>query len=354
MKKELFNKIRSYNTYPCVTIILPTHRTSPDNKQDSIRLKNLITETHTRLSEEFSKRDLTGLEKNLERISEIDHNFNKEGLVIFINDEIFEYERLLFTPEERVIIDETFATRDIIRAMHKAENYYVLMLSRQKVRLFEGYLTQVHEINNADFPISNDTLYETSAEMRSVSHREDDLIEEFFNRADKSFKEVYADNPASVILMGVDRNITHYTTICDTPSMIIGGIPTGGDDAAAHEVAQLAWPVAREFFAQRSVEAIETLERSISENKFESDIQLIYKAITEGRGDTLYTESTFFQPAIVDNGKISLVDDSKLPGVTDDIVDELAELTLQFGGKVVFCEDGALEKYQRIALVTRY
>lgn len=335
-------------------MILPTHRTSPDNKQDAIRLKNLISETLNRLTEEFSKRDLSSLDKNLDRILEIDHNFNKEGLVIFINDEIFEYERLLFTPEERVIIDETFATRDLIRSMHKAENYYVILLSRQKVRLFEGYLNQVHEINNSDFPMNNDTLYETSAEMRSVAHREDDLIEEFFNRADKAFKKVSAENPACVILMGVDRNITHYTKVCDTPSMIIGGISTGDDDATTFDVAQLAWPMAKEIFIKRSVEAIEVLETSIGANKFESDIQLIYKAITEGRGDTLYTKSGFFQPAIIKNGKISLVEDSKLPGVTDDIVDELVELTMEFGGNVVFCEDGDLVKYQRIALITRY
>lgn len=355
MNRETFKMLRSYRQYPCVTIVLPTHRTSPDNKQDAILLKNLVTEAQNRLSEEFTKRDLSSLAKNLQRVEEIDHNYNKEGLAIFINDQVFHYEKLLFKPEPRVVIDETFATRDIIRSMHKAENYYVMIISRQKVRLFEGYLEQVSEVINGNFPMLNETLYETQASNRSVSSKEDDLIKEFFNRADKAFNEIYKNDPADLILMGVDRNITHYQEICDKKSIIVGGITTGGDDAKPHEVAQLAWPLAKEVFASRQRNAIQNLKQAVSANKFESDLQQIYRAIQEGRGDTLFVELGYFQPAtIAEDGQIVLSDDPKAPGVIDDLVDELAEEVLQYGGKVVFCENGSLEPYQRIALITRY
>jgi hypothetical protein len=354
MNKELFIKLRNSSGYPAISMLLPTHRTSPENKQDPIRLKNLLTETRSRLAEEFTKRDLSRLEQQINKLDQIDHTYNKEGLAIFINEDLFEYERLLFAPEERVVIDETFATRDLIRAMHKAENYYVLVISRQKIRLFEGFLERVHEVKDFGFPMENNTLYETNSEMRSVSNREDDLIKEFFNRGDKAFQVVYQTNAAPLFVMGVDRNISHYFEIADKKKIIAGGITTGGDDATVHEVAQLAWPLARKMFEDRASEAISTLEKAVSNNRFESDLQLIWNAISEGRGDTLFVEKGYFQAAILEDGNITLSDTPSAPNVIDDIIDEVVELCLQYGGSVVFCEDGSLEKFQRMALVTRY
>lgn len=354
MSKAIFNKVKTINKYPCVTIILPTYRTSPDNKQDSIILKNQISEVHNRLAEEFSKRDLTALQKNLDRIDEIDMNHNKEGLVIFINEDLFEYTRLLFKPEERVIIDDTFATRDLIRSMHKAENYFVLALGKDNVRLFEGLKEDMTEIQNSDFPFENKTLYSTNSGERAISSKEDNLIEEFFNRVDKAFLKVYAENPGDLILAGVERNVAHYKNIADKPGVIIGSISYNGDSMNAHELAKDAWPLMRNELNNRQADAISNLEKSVSENKFETDLQMIWKAINEGRADTLYAEKSYFQPVKEDNGSITPVDDHRAVGVIDDIVDEMAEITLQYGGKVVFLDDGSLEKYQQLALITRY
>jgi len=354
MSKQVFDQVRSFKQYPCVTIILPTHRTSPDNKQDTIVLKNQITEVHNRLAEEFAKRDLTTFQKNLDRISEIDMNHNKEGLVIFINEDIFTYARLLFKPEERVIIDDTFATRDLIRAAHKAENYYVLALGRDKVHLFEGMLENMEEVRDGNFPYENKTLFHTNAAERAAGMKEDHMIEEFFNRVDKDFLEVYKENPGDLILAGVDRNATHYRNVADKKDIIIGHITTNGDSHKAHELAKDAWPLMRETLNQRRGEALAVLEKAVSENKFESDINLIWKAVNEGRGATLYVEQGYFQPAIISDQGLELTDDHKAVGVNDDIIDEIAEHTLQYGGNVVFMEDGALSKYQRIALITRF
>jgi len=354
MSKQVFDQVKSFKQYPCVTIVLPTHRTSPDNKQDSIVLKNLITEVHNRLAEEFSKRDLTSLQKNLDRISEIDMNHSKEGLVIFINEEIFTYARLLFKPEGRVIIDDTFATRDLIRAAHKAENYYVLALGRDKVHLFEGMLEYMTEIKDGNFPYENKTLFHTNAAERAAGMKEDHMIEEFFNRVDKEFLNYYKENPGDLILAGVERNATHYRNVADKKDVIIGHITTNGEAHWTNELAKEAWPLMRETLNKRRDEALAVLEKAVSENKFESDINMIWKAVHEGRGDTLYVEQGYFQPAIIEESGLTLTDDHKAIGVNDDIVDEIAEITLQYGGKVVFMEDGSLSKYQKIAMTTRY
>ena len=59
MKKEKLEKLASEKSSPCVTISMNTHRTSPDNLEDIIGLKNLLKEAHERVVNEFGKRPVS-------------------------------------------------------------------------------------------------------------------------------------------------------------------------------------------------------------------------------------------------------------------------------------------------------
>ena len=48
MNRHDIRLLQAVRLYPSVTITLPTHRTSPDNKQDPIRVRNLVTEATNR------------------------------------------------------------------------------------------------------------------------------------------------------------------------------------------------------------------------------------------------------------------------------------------------------------------
>ena len=57
MKRSELKKIQSIKEYPSVSILMPTHRSFPENQQDPIRLKNLAKRAETRLLAEFSRQD---------------------------------------------------------------------------------------------------------------------------------------------------------------------------------------------------------------------------------------------------------------------------------------------------------
>ena len=66
-----------------VTLLLPTHRHSPDYKQDSIRLKNLVSKAESALPAKYSQGGL--LDNARQRIS--DESFwqhQLDGLAVFI------------------------------------------------------------------------------------------------------------------------------------------------------------------------------------------------------------------------------------------------------------------------------
>jgi hypothetical protein len=356
MLKQTFLKIKDIYAYPCVTILYNTHRTKPDNRQDPITLKNLITEVENRLDSEFNFREITKLKASLKAVQEmIDHNYNLESMAIFVSNDVCEYVRLPISVEERTVIDHTFATRDLLRALHQSGNYYILTISQRNGRLYEAFNDEIlEEIKEGKFPVENETLYLTKKEEIAVAKKVDDTIREFLNRIDKEFNPIYNRNPLEVIIAGTERNFHFYQEIMDRKKVIAGWINQNRDDFKPHEIVKDAWPVMLHHIKEQQQSAISELEQAVSQQKFVTGISESWRAVNEGRGEKLFVEKNYFQPAILKEDAITFVDDAKETGVIDDIIDELIERQLQFGGQVVFLEDGSLSQYNRLALKLRY
>lgn len=342
----------------CVTLILNTNRTKPENIQDPITLKNLATEAEQRLHEMFDKRFAGAVMGNLNAImEEIDHNYNLDSLVVFANEEMADFTRLPFSVENRVVIDNTFATRDLVRALHQEVSYYVLVLSRQRARLIEAHTDKVvREIRDL-FPMKN-RLWTTSKKFQSMAKGSDVLTEEFFNRVDKALNAMTMVNPLPVYIATETRNFDHYMKVADNKDRIAGHLNQNRDDEKDAQVVASMWPVVKEAAEKRHNERIAELNQAVSANKFVSDLNEIWQAIHEGKGKTLFVQKDYFQHAVLtDEGTIA-----PLNGATpnageafiDDVIDEMIEINLNHGGDTVFLDGSELEKFDGVALITRY
>src|SRR5215831_17557368 len=79
-------QLQAVNEYPSVSILTPTHRTSPDNKQDPIRVKNLVAEAKNRLLGEFSAREMEPVFIRLDGLVDgIDYEHLLDGLALYVN-----------------------------------------------------------------------------------------------------------------------------------------------------------------------------------------------------------------------------------------------------------------------------
>lgn len=354
---ELLKKLKDVQSVCCVSVIFNTHRTRPDNMQDPILLKNLVKEAEERLSNDYDKRFGANVAARLRTLADsIDHEKNLDSMAIFVNEDVAEYTRLPIKVENRVVIDETFATRDLVRAMHESSSYYVLVLSRDNARMIEAHNDHVTEELAGVFPFTNETIYSTDKLEKSMAKGSDHLIEEFFNRVDKEVQKIYAAKPLPILIATETRNYDHYLKVADKKQIIVGHINRNRDDDKAHHIIPDAWEVFHELINRRQEERIVDLKQAVSTGKFLSDFNDIWKAINEGRGQTLFVKKGYFQPAIVDGDKIQLVSEGERKdfGVVDDIIDEMIELNMKFGGDVVFISGDELADFQDLALITRY
>ncbi|NLR68754.1 hypothetical protein HGH92_30915 [Chitinophaga varians] len=350
MEQTLIN-LSQYTGTPAVTILVSTHRTFPDNKQDSIHLKNLITQVEKELYEQFDKRIVWPvLDKIKETEKSINHDYNLDTLAIFASPDSIQVKRLPVTTTDRYVIGDRFEIRPLLKAVQQSEHYYIISVSRQKIRLLEAFNDEiVSEVKNKDFPYLNN--YYTTDPMR-LKHDQivDNLLKEFFNTADKRFKKYYEENPLPVILLGEERNLAFYQEIMDIRGLVIGTHHGSFDDTSDPDIAKVTFPVIQQYIAGKQDAALQAINAAQSAQRLLVDLNDIYTAAENGQADTLYIGQTYLPTGHIDKGVITLGNGNGSTDVTLPVIDTV----LHKGGNVVFLDENALDNYQGIALITRF
>lgn len=355
--KNILKKLEKVASENCVTILLQTHRTTPDNDKDPILLKNLVRDAETRLLADLDKKDATAIIEKIKTLANsIDHKLNLESLVLFVNENIAEFVRLPIHVENRVVIDETFATRDLMRALNSEYSYYVLVLNRDKARLIEAFNDRVTKEIKTGFPVDNDNLHPSKTSEAAIAARQSNLQREFFNIVDKNLIEVLKEKNLPVIIHTEESNYSEYLKIADRKEAIVGNVSGNRISDKDHHIIDEVWPTAEKLNEKRKEERISELKAAANSNNFLTDYNDIWSALENGNGKTIFVQRGFFQPARINNGSVELVsqEDATKAGVVDDIIDEMIEKILHIGGEAVFLEEEDLKKYQGLVLITRY
>lgn len=356
MNKKI-RDLQSIRANNCITIIMTSHRTKPDYLNDGLRLKNLIKEVETRLYNDVSKREADKLLSRVQELADnIDHSQNIESLILFVNDDVAEIMRLPIKVNDRVVIDETFATRDLIRALHKEVQYYILVLSQDNTRLIEASSNKSVREVSGDFPYKNNFVVDRTSQ--SVGSKQTNILLEYFNRTDKKVNEVLKENPLPVFICGLEENLNQYMKVVDRKETILPvQLNKNMINSPIHKIVEESWEIMRGYIIKRNNERKEELRKAVTENKFLSDTNQIWKAIQEGRIQTIFVEQGLFQPAILtENNEIQYVSDDRRneTEVIDDIYDEMIEMNMDFGGDVIFLPKGELQKFNGFGAITRY
>jgi hypothetical protein len=361
MNRSNVRLLQSIRGYPAVSILLPTHRTSPDNLQDPIRVKNLVQQATERLLAEFSKREIEPLLARLEALAaRIDYRNTLDGLALFVNRDLAREFYLPFAVKERVIVGETFATRDLVLALNRSPRYWVLVLSEKPTRLYEGLRDDLTEIAEGGFPMTHEGPGGTESlpggfGIRKSAYR-DERQRQFFRQVDAAFGQMAAADPLPTVLVGIDRYLAFFNEVSANKDHVVATLRGSHDKTSPAELVQLVWPLIREHMARQRRQVLEELDEAVGVQRCVAGIGEAWRAVQEGRGATCLVEQDYHCPARLDASGLHLTpaDDPTAPDVIDDAVDDLIATVMDKEGRVVFMDKGALEPYQRIALITRY
>jgi hypothetical protein len=355
---ELMN-LQKIEDYPLVSILMPANKKNTDGQQTKIRLKNLIQKANKRLHEEFNGH-VKELQDKLENVvNEINYEGKVDSFAIFIGkDHKFIYD-LPFPVEERVIVDTTFATRDLVFALNRSRQYYILLLSDKICRLFEGSRNNFIEVKQNGFPIKNKVLEEYNNGMEHINEKlmpNLEIRKNFFRETDANLRKIDSVALKPFVLIGVDRNISLYKEVSKYNGKILAEVNGNYERMTIPEISKKVWPEAKKYFAQERANVLKELEEAEGRQGMAFGAEQCWKMAKEGRGKTLLVEINYSYSANPDalGYELTKATNHKGSGVIDDAVDELIELVISKGGDVIFYENGALEKYNHIALIARY
>jgi hypothetical protein len=349
---------QAHRDYPSVSILAPTHRTAPLNKQDPIKVKNLVRKAIDRLHAEFNKREVGAVVRNLqELVRKLAWAHTLDGLALFASQNQSAAIKLPFRVKPRATVDETFATRDLVYAFNRAPPYRVVVLSHH-TRLLDAWTTVLDEHRTNPFPMTHrgpggkGKLPGGKGINRSAVR--DDAHRQFFRSVDEAVDAVQKANPLPLVVVGVERNLAFYQEVTRQSGSIVGMLAGNHEQTSPSALGKLVWPVFESGATVRRTEALVRLDQAVSAHRHASGIDQVWREAVGGNCRTLLVEKAFKYPADVSpQGDRLLPYTGRGPQALDDAVDEVIERIMASGGEVFFYSPGDLEVHQKIAAVLR-
>ena len=371
MDKKQIVELQAQRGNPSVSITLPVYYSSPtDLQQTEIRLKNQLAQTEERLLKNHEAREISPLMNRLHALADsVDKHRRAGGIAIFANPDFGRVMYLATPLEERVIIDDNFATREIVRALLTSPRYRVLSLTEESAQLYEGRRDRLHAVEKAPFPLTRgiegvETVL-TSTYGVEVSELQKAEGRDFFERVEKALKEISDHDPLPLALVGVERTLALFDTAvaghADEKFNIVARMHGNYEKVGLAELESKLWPLVQPALNGARERAKARLEEAVGVDKAAFGLAKTWEHANTGRVDTLLVERDYHQSArTVESempfGTLEPCDDCDKtePNVLPDAVDEIIELVMKNSGDVVFVDPDELEEPGHIAAILRY
>ncbi|WP_405634092.1 chemotaxis protein [Streptomyces sp. NBC_01178] len=363
---DLLRELRATRPYPVLSLTMPTHRTAPDNAQDPVRLRNLVAEAGARLEEDpqVSPEVAAALRDRLERAAaEVDPRGALDSLVLLVTTDAYWIWQLPRTAPERVVLSDTFLTRNLVAAKAQARPFRALTVAADHATLWTGTVDGVHREEGAGFPL-------TAPQEQPDPQREerigdtpslftDEETRNFFRDVDAKLRTVLADDPRPLYLMGQAPALSLLDEVGTASASAVGRVAKGAPpDLSAAEVLTELEPALAEGARRAAADVEARLDDARSARAFAAGLDEVWAAVREGRAGTVAVEEHFRTTVRVTDEHLEPVSEEAArtaqDAVREDIVDELVETALDGGADVVFVEDDSLAAHGRIAAALRY
>jgi hypothetical protein len=352
------DELREPREYPVVSILAPVQRHRPGNPEDPIRLRDLADRARRRLHTELGDRESAEIVRRIDdAVASVDLRHPSDGIAVFVAPGETHVFALGFPVPERVEIDETFATRDLVRGLARTPRYRLLALGEKPTRLFDGAGTVLTEHQGHGFPCfvegaRGEPL--ASGGFTVHSSRSEAQHRAFFHHVDQALDKVTVQDPLPLLVAGTERDLAYFDDVTSHGASVIGRLTGNHEDTSPDELARLAAPLLEDALASWRAGVVDELGEAIGPGRGMVGIKPVWDATLAGRARVLLVEEDFVYPARVVDGRLEPAGDPDTPGVIDDAVDELIELVLDRGGDVVIIEPGALGVHGPVAALLRY
>lgn len=356
LQRAEVERLAAVRTDAAVSVLLPLQRQSPGNAEDRLRLRHLVEAAERTLREEHPRVAPAAIEQLSSAVAAVDLTHPEDGLAIYATPTEHAVHPLPFTVPERVVVDRSFATRDLLLGMQRTPRWRVVAISLAETRVVDGFGVRATERRDTGFPLRSEARGVADAPHKDLPVHDDrpEAFRAAFRAVDRALTELQRADPRVLVVAGPERDLAYFDEVTTHGDAIAGRITGSHTATGAAELARLVAPVLAGHEARVRDRAVASLVDAVGRRRAATGTVEVWNAARAGRGHLLVVEAEHSVPARIDGDDLELLDTDALPRSYDDAVDEIAEVVLRHGGDVVFVEAGRLDDYAGIALVLRY
>jgi hypothetical protein len=331
-------RLAAIEEYPCVTVLLPTTPADRPAEEDLALLEALCTDAVRRVRAEGHP-DEAVIERRLaDLVAQVAEAATDTAVALLVNADVAEVFHLTDLLAARVVVDPTFATRDLLATVHGNPPYLLLDLALSGARLFEHDGRRMAEVHDGTFPLPAPGDFgwhrHRSSARRFVAGVDAALAGSLGRRRPLV---VVADDVLLVEFLDCSAHRDRAITL--------GRASVSGTGPRALESA------IRPLLMQRLDDLREAAQETLStQDAVVTGLGACWEAAGSRTPQLLLVEQSYAPSARLTPHGLRMADDREHPEVIDDAVDELVELVCARGGAVRFVPDGSLQWADRVAL----
>jgi len=375
--RETVDKLLTHSGNPCVSIYFawPSRSSAANQTSDSITFKNILQQAQ-RTAKDV---DVNSLEQVLAPAYQwLRDDFGKSqegrGVAMFLSDGYFKCVFLAEAPDNKVVVNTSFAVAPLLPGYFKHEQFYLLVISKKQSKLFRGDKAGLTFVSIPEMPNGiedvvrleekdDDNLIRSgSGGGGAVYHgtgssRPDDKdnIAMYLAEVDSTIRTaVLRDATTPLVLAGVGylvsiyKRVSHYNHIWETSI-------TGSHEFENESVLfRSAMDALGDYFDQSKKKALTEYGNKVSSDLVSHILDDVVRAAYHKRIDTLFVDKRARLYGTFDDLNDELIVHAAERIDDDDLIDKTISKTLLAGGKVFMLDGNEMPVRRMMAAVMRY
>jgi hypothetical protein len=342
---------------------MPTFAAGLDGQQNPIRLKNLLREAEEELCRRGSRS--TEARRLVEPVRQLveDKVFwleQNKGLAVFVSADTMRAYRLPLALEELHLVSQRFHIKPLLPLLDGDDRYYVLAVSKNRTRLFQGHRARCQEIpveglpENMQAALQYDRPQEGSQahsamqpsqgrpkKQTAVVHGQGgkrdsskDELKTYCRMIDAAVHGVLNGQQAPLFLACVDAVVPTYRDVNSYAHLADEFIKGNSDYVNAAELHAAAWSLMEKQFTKRHHISREQYTRLQGSGRTSEDLDQIVPASLEGNIEILFVVADAHRWGTFDEATSKLHVHAQRHADDDDLLDLACSQTLLHRGTV--------------------
>jgi hypothetical protein len=275
----------------CVSIFLSTPREGKEVGAGRIQLKDLLRDAEARLSGDGLRgtqaKDFLAPAQQLVQRSHF-WRYESDGLALFFAHGFFRYFRLPLKLPAFVAVEDRFEITPLLPLWTSEDRFYLLALSLNRVKLFQGTRYAISEVDVRGLPLSlHETLgYSVDESVRQQHTLKVGLPEDefrYFRQIDEALRYSLKDPRVPLVLAAVEKDVSLYRQVNTYKGLLDGSVLGNPDRLSTADLHAKAQEISQAHYDQMRKQAILEYTERADASKTSHELQEILSAAHQGR-----------------------------------------------------------------------